>query len=429
MIEAATGTVLSPDEFLDAIEKAYLDGLADLTEAPTITAHTASDTRIRQAAISRGYRRQPTPNRPLVAVGHHRLQPEAAAGWESLKTAAHQAGLDITIRSSYRSHASQRRVFHKHYRGTSTAALNGALRLVAPPGYSRHHTGYTLDIAEGRGDFNDFGSTASYRWLSADNFANAKAHGWVPSYPAGSRPTGPNPEPWEFVWIGVTNIVCAAHQPTAEDPFCDTLGSQFRKHVDWLHAEGITNGCGPNRFCGTAQLTRAQAATLLWRYFGEPTVETNILFRDVPADSYYFRSVQWMFSQGVTTGTSRTTFNPAQPISRGEFVTLLWRAASRPRPTSDERVFGDVKASSFAAEAISWAAESGITVLSTSDTASAGRDGALPLFLPETKTTRCTAAAFLHSFAAATSQANRAGSSTQSQSTTPQTHMGTTQTL
>ena len=399
LIEAVAQTDLDPNEFLKAYEEAALAGLDAIGPAPSITGDAASDALIRQAAESRGYQRQPTPNRPLVAVGHHQLQPEAAAAWESLRLAARGAGLDIRIRSAYRGHASQRQVFYKHYRGTSAAALDRTLTLVAPPGYSRHHTGYAVDVAEGSGDFNAFGNTASYRWLAADNFAVAKSHGWVPSYPAGSRPTGPNPEPWEFVWIGATNIVCAVHQPTAEDPFCDTLGSQFRADIDWLHAEGITTGCRPNRFCGAGRLTRAQAATLLWRYAGEPTVEIDIPFQDVPADSYYFGSAQWMFSEGVTTGTSRTTFDPARPISRAEFVTFLWRTASRPQPTGNHRMFGDVTSLSFAAKAIRWAAESGITTLAATDAASAGQDEALPLFLPRVTANRETAAAFLHRFA------------------------------
>lgn len=396
--EAVARSILSADEFLDAFDQADLDGLSDLGPAPSIAGDAASDAQIRQAAESRGYRRQPTPDRPLIAVGRHQLQPEAAAGWESLKAAANEAGHNITIRSAYRSHGSQRAVFHKLFRGTSAAALDMALTLVAPPGYSRHHTGYAIDITEGDNDFNFFGETASYRWLAADNFANAKAHGWVPSYPANSRPTGPDPEPWEFVWVGAVNIICAAHQPTPTDPFCDTLGSQFRADIDWLHGEGITTGCRPNRFCGDGLLTRAQAAALLWRYAGRPAATADIPFLDVPGDSYYSQAVQWMFERGITTGTSATTFHPQRPVSRAEFVTFLWRMASRPKSVSNDYVFADVSSANFAAEAIAWAVENGIA----DPVAYAGvatQASELPVFLPGVTANRETAAALVHRFA------------------------------
>lgn len=397
--DAVVQTNLSPNEFLESFAEAVLDGLGDLGPRPRITGNAEADARIAEVAEARGYQRQPLPNRPLAAVGNHWLQPEAAAAWESLQTAARKAGFDIRIRSAHRGHAAQRYVFGKHYAGVSAAALNRTLSLVAPPGYSRHHTGYAIDISEGTGDFNYFGNTASYRWLTANNFANAKSHGWVPSYPTNSRPAGPNPEPWEFVWVGVTNIVCADRDFTPEGRFCDTLGSIFSAEIDWLHAEGITNGCRPNRFCGDGLLTRAQGATLLWRYARMPEATSDIPFLDVPTDSYYLRPTQWMFSQNLTTGTSETTFDPNRPISKAEFVTFLWRLALRPEPINSDPLFSDVSSLSFAAKAIAWAVETGITTLAKLDQDGAIQDTGLPSFFPAATITREQAAAFLHRFA------------------------------
>ena len=64
-----------------------------------------------------------------------------------------------------------------------------------------------------------FAATPAYSWLSDNGFANARAHGWLPSYPDGVANLGPNPEVWEFVWVGTTNIVCIGFEATAETPF------------------------------------------------------------------------------------------------------------------------------------------------------------------------------------------------------------------
>lgn len=405
-IDTVIRTELSPDEFLRSIEEAVLVGLDEIGVAPSITGNAAIDAQIAALAQGRGYQRQPIPNRPLTKVGRYWLQPEAAAGWESLRVAASEAGFDIRIRSAHRNYATQRFVFKKHYRGASAVALNSTLSVVAPPGYSRHHTGYAVDISEGSGDFNYFGNTASYRWLAANNFANAKAHGWVPSYPTNSRPAGPNPEPWEFVWVGAVNIICADQDFTPEGSFCDTHDSSFGAEIDWLRAEGITNGCRPNRFCVNGLLTRAQAATMLWRYAQMPEGTSDLPFLDfpfvdVPADAYYFGATQWMFSQNLTTGTSATTFDPDRPITKAEFVTFLWRLASRPKPAGIDPLFADVSSLKFSAQAITWSVEAGITTLAAVDdgASATAQDTELPRFFPDATITRDKAAAFLYRFA------------------------------
>ena len=83
------------------------------------------------------------------------------------------------------------------------------LRVVAPPGYSRHQTGYAIDLASGSYGHNEFEHSEAYAWLTADNFYQAKRHGFVPSYPAGVENQGPDPEAWEFIYVGVDYLVAA----------------------------------------------------------------------------------------------------------------------------------------------------------------------------------------------------------------------------
>ena len=397
--EAVAATELSPDEFVAVFDHAELPGLGEIGPAPAISGDAELDARIRAIGEQRGYKRRALPNRALMQVDGRLLQPEAAEAWRALRATAREAGFPITLTSAYRSEAHQAAIYRRRAGGTSEAAINGALQWVAVPGYSKHHTGYAIDIADAGGIHSNFGNTRAYAWLAADNFAVAKAHGWIPSYPSDSKPAGPNPEPWEFVWVGTTNIICGDFIPTPEHRFCDTIGSIFSADIDWLAAERITTGCTPNRYCVDGDVTRAQAATLLWRYSGEPEVETDLPFVDVPPDSYYSQAAQWMFAKGLTTGTSATNFDPGRLISRAEFVTFLWRMASRPEPNTPIPTFVDVTPSSFAAKAVNWAAETGITTLAANNSGGAAQEANLPRFEATATITRGQAAAFIHRFA------------------------------
>jgi D-alanyl-D-alanine carboxypeptidase/S-layer homology domain len=384
---AVTATRQSPDEFLATFDDAVLPGLGPIAPAPSITGNAAVDARIRAIGEARGYRPRPLPNRPLESVNGVLLQPEAAAGLRSLVAAAAAAGHRIWATSGYRSPATQASIFLGKLTGTSDAAIDRRLRTVAVPGYSKHHTGYAMDIRASDGRLFSFRNTAAYAWLAADNFANAKAHGFIPSYPDGSGPAGPNPEPWELVWVGAENILCGVFEATADRPFCDTAGSSFAADIDWLLAEGITTGCREGRFCTRATVTRAEAATFLWRLAGRPDSDARIDFVDVVDGAFYTKAVRWMFADGITTGTTRTTFEPDRPLTRAEFVTFLWRYSGRPE-VGVGAGFLDVDPAGFAAAAIAWAARTEVTT-GTSEF----------IFSPSAAATRGQAAAFLHRLA------------------------------
>jgi D-alanyl-D-alanine carboxypeptidase len=78
----------------------------------------------------------------------------------------------------------------------------------APPGYSKHHTGYVIDLALPGQDHNAFGRSAAYQWLIADNYLVLKSFGFVPSYPEEGPPQGPNPEAWEYAFVGGAAFRC-----------------------------------------------------------------------------------------------------------------------------------------------------------------------------------------------------------------------------
>jgi len=83
-------------------------------------------------------------------------------------------------------------------------------------------------------------------------------------------------------------------------------------------------------------------------------------FSDVDPKAYYYDAVQWAVQQGITSGTSETTFSPDQECTCGQAISLLWRAAGSPAPRGQNNPFTDVKESAFYYQPAMWAAERGI---------------------------------------------------------------------
>lgn len=94
--------------------------------------------------------------------------------------------------------------------------------------------------------------------------------------------------------------------------------------VAWAVEQGITNGTSASTFSPDATVTRGQTVTFLWRYDGSTAVSGSS-FVDVAADAYYADAVTWAASEGVTTGTSATTFSPDNDCTRAQIVTFLYR--------------------------------------------------------------------------------------------------------
>ena len=131
--------------------------------------------------------------------------------------------------------------------------------------------------------------------------------------------------------------------------------------VLWAVKEGITNGTSATTFSPDNPCTRAQMATFLWRAAGSPEpVSKTCIFTDVPADAYYAKAVQWAYEQGITAGTSATTYSPDEGCTRGQMATFLCRMADG-KPVNDTVIFADVKADKYYAKAVQWAYEQKIT--------------------------------------------------------------------
>lgn len=150
--------------------------------------------------------------------------------------------------------------------------------------------------------------------------------------------------------------------PATTSSFTDVpAGAYYADAVKWAVAEGITSGTSPTTFSPNNGCTRAQMVTFLWRAAGSPEPESDYEpFRDVPKDAYYRKAVLWAAGEGITSGTSATTFSPNATVTRAQTVTFLWRWEGEPE--ADQRSgFRDVPTGQYYSEAVSWAVEAGIT--------------------------------------------------------------------
>ena len=162
-------------------------------------------------------------------------------------------------------------------------------------------------------------------------------------------------------------------------------GSYYEEAVDWAVEKGITTGTGNNYFTPDGICTRAQAVTFLWRVAGSPTPKTEaMVFEDVLDGSYYYEAALWAVENGITVGTSATTFSPELTCSRAHIVTFLWRAANSPSVKMDNP-FTDVAGDAYYNDAVLWAVKHKITVGTT-----------LSTFSPDEGCTRAQIVTFLY---------------------------------
>ena len=151
-------------------------------------------------------------------------------------------------------------------------------------------------------------------------------------------------------------------------------GSYYEDAVDWAVENGITKGTDNTHFSPDGICTRAQAVTFLWRAAGSPKPETRAMpFTDVPVGSYYYDAVLWAVENGITKGTSDTTFSPNMTCTRAQIVTFLWRSEKSPA-AGTANLFVDVKSTVYYADAVLWAVENDITKGTTNTTFSPDAD-------------------------------------------------------
>ena len=165
--------------------------------------------------------------------------------------------------------------------------------------------------------------------------------------------------------------------------FLDVVSnSYYAPAVDWLAASGITTGTSPTTFSPSDPVTRGQMAAFLHRYKGSPTGAPESGFNDVARGRYYTLPIDWLKDQGITTGTSPSTFSPDDVVTRAQMATFLWRMEGE--LSAPQSGFSDVRRDRYYAAAVDWLFDRGITVGTTPST-----------FSPDDVVTRAQMATFL----------------------------------
>ena len=145
------------------------------------------------------------------------------------------------------------------------------------------------------------------------------------------------------------------------NPFTDVKSTDYYYDaVLWAAENGVTSGTSATTFSPDMVCTRAQMVTFLWRTAGSPAATGTIPFTDIDTGAYYYNAVRWVYRNGVTVGTSATTFSPDMTVTRAQVETLLFRYKSSPAQ-SGSIPFTDVASGSWYYDAVRWAVRNEIT--------------------------------------------------------------------
>ena len=171
---------------------------------------------------------------------------------------------------------------------------------------------------------------------------------------------------------GKVEVKATFTEEVKTSPFQDVpTDAYYYEAVKWAQKKGITGGIGDGLFGPNQPCTRAQIVTFLWRAAGSPEPEgTAAGMTDVAAGSYYEKAVAWAIENGITTGAADGRFAPDATCTRAQGMTFLFRASKA--SADGAPAFSDVAADAYYAEAVKWATDNGITNGTTSSTFSPG---------------------------------------------------------
>lgn len=168
-------------------------------------------------------------------------------------------------------------------------------------------------------------------------------------------------------------------------------GAPFHAEIQWLVSNGITTGYRDGSFRPAAKVERQAMAAFLYRFAGEPdfTPPATPSFRDVPTSAPFFLEIEWLASTRITTGWADGTFRPSAPVERQAMAAFLHRFAGEPEVESSVRAsFRDVPVDAQFFDEVEWLASTEITT--------GWPDGT---FRPSAHVERQAMAAFLKRFA------------------------------
>jgi hypothetical protein len=127
--------------------------------------------------------------------------------------------------------------------------------------------------------------------------------------------------------------------------------------VLWAVENSITKGTSETTFSPDDTCTNGQILTFMWRAMGEPEPGIANPFTDLDSDAYYYKAALWAVQKGII---SADQFDPNQQCTRSMTMEYFWKLAGSPE-TAINGVFTDVAADASYAQAVAWAVEQGIT--------------------------------------------------------------------
>ena len=136
-------------------------------------------------------------------------------------------------------------------------------------------------------------------------------------------------------------------------------GDFWFEPTNYLTENGVVKGYdNQTKFKPANECSRGQMLTFMWRLSGSPKPKSKTNpFTDIKSSDYFYKPVLWAVENGITTGTSKTTFGPDKVCNRAQTVTFLWRMAGKPEPKSTKAKFTDVKTTDYFFKATLWASE------------------------------------------------------------------------
>ncbi len=164
---------------------------------------------------------------------------------------------------------------------------------------------------------------------------------------------------------GIVDLQAAMAQLQADQgkplPFTDVAqDAYYRDAVEWALKNGITGGTTASTFSPDISCTRAQTVAFLWRASGcpEPRIIKNP-FSDVAETDYFYKAVLWAVERGVTTGTSETAFSPDAVCTEAQIITFLWRSKNRPDAAGRSELAAGL-GEHYYTDAVAWADTHGL---------------------------------------------------------------------
>ena len=208
--------IFTGEEFFKLYDSFVYPNTQLISEHSPITGNELADNRMRVVAVEKGYKLRSAP----VTDAFVEVQKICCSSVCRLSLAGYAgggktSGLSMSLSAAFRAAEDQRAIFLDRIRGISLDAIAAGtadadvakvLDKTALAGYSRHHTGYTIDIQCDNDPVVKFEKSKCFTWLNKNNYLNAKTYGWIPSYPEGTGKQGPEPESWEYVWVGENSL-------------------------------------------------------------------------------------------------------------------------------------------------------------------------------------------------------------------------------